>query len=191
MHISNVHSKDHTAIAFDRSAMGRAAPVSTKMLWIGRSSSVLAVPFLIFDGMIKVLQVAPAVEATLQLGYPERLVLVIGLLELACLAVYAIPRTSVLGAIVLTGYLGGAIVTYVRIGSDPFPVVFPVMFGVLLWGGLYLRDKRLRTLISFRNEPAQQLDLLQLRHSFPATSAALSVRTGCRSPMVRERWSRS
>lgn len=148
--MNTVHSNDGPARTFDQMGTGAAAPVSAKMLWAGRSMTALVVLFLILDGVIKVLQLAPAVEATVQLGYPARLVLGIGVLQLACLAVYVFPRTSVLGAIVLTGYLGGAIATHVRIGSEPFSVVFPILIGVLLWGGLFMRDDRLRALIPLR-----------------------------------------
>jgi hypothetical protein len=111
---------------------------------------MLAVLFLIFDSAIKVLQMAPAIEATTQLGYPEHLVLWIGVLEIICLVVYVIPQTSVLGAILYTGYLGGAIATQVRAGSPLFSIVFPVIIGLLLWGGLFLNDTRLRALIPLR-----------------------------------------
>ena len=127
-----------------------AAPVSTTSLWIGRTLSALGVLFLAFDGGIKVLQLAPAVDGSVQLGYPAHLVLGLGLLELACLIAYVIPRTSLLGAVLLTGYLGGAVATHVRIGSPLFSVIFPVMLGALLWGGLYLRDARLRALMAVR-----------------------------------------
>ena len=125
-------------------------PASKTAFWVGRILSALAVLFLIFDGVIKVLQLAPAVESTVQLGYPGSLVLTIGLIELVCLAVYVFPRTSVLGAILLTGYLGGAIATQVRAGSDLFPVIFPIIIGALVWGGIFLRDDRLRALIPLR-----------------------------------------
>lgn len=125
-------------------------PTSKTGRWAGYAISVLAILFLIFDGVIKVLRLAPAVEGTVQLGYPEQLVLSIGIIELACLAIYVYPRTSVLGAILLTGYLGGAIATHVRNGSDLFSVVFPILIGGLLWGGLFLRDHRLRELLPFR-----------------------------------------
>lgn len=128
----------------------QSLPVSNKMLWAGRVMSTLAALFLILDGVIKVLRLEDAVEATILLGYPERLVPLIGVTVLACLAVYLIPRTAVLGAILLTGYLGGAIATHVRIGSGLFPVVFPIILGMLLWGGLFLRDDRLRALIPLR-----------------------------------------
>lgn len=127
-----------------------ANPISTKARWTGYVMSAMVVLFLIFDGVIKVLQLAPAVEATVQLGYPEHLILGIGLIELACLAVYVFPRTSVLGAILMTGYLGGAIATHVRNGSDLFSLIFPILIGGLLWGGLFIRDHRLRVIIPFR-----------------------------------------
>ena len=121
------------------------------MLWAGRILSALAVLFLIFDSVIKVLKLAPAVEATTQLGYPAGLVIGIGVLELACLAVYVFPRTAVLGAIVLTGYLGGAIATNLRAGTPVFNVIFPAIIGALIWGGLFLRDARLRALVPLRS----------------------------------------
>ena len=125
-------------------------PVVKTTLWAGRVISAFAVVFLIFDTVIKVLNMAPAVEATTQLGYPASLVVVIGIIELICLAVYVIPRTCVLGAILLTGYLGGAIATQVRAGAPLFSIVFPIIVGALLWGGLFLREQRLRTLIPLR-----------------------------------------
>jgi hypothetical protein len=120
------------------------------MVWAGRIISALTVLFLLFDSIIKVLTLAPAVEATTQLGYAESLVFGIGVIELVCLVLYVIPQTSVLGAILLTGHLGGAIATHVRAGSDLFSVVFPIIIGLLLWGGLFLRDNRLHTLIPLR-----------------------------------------
>ena len=132
-------------------AATHTVPVTNMTRWVGRIVSALPALFLIFDGVIKVLQLAPAVEATTQLGYPEHVVLGIGILELSCLAVYVIPRTSVLGAILLTGYLGGALATQVRVDAELFPLVFPIMMGLLLWGGLYVRDDRLRVLIPLRS----------------------------------------
>jgi hypothetical protein len=125
-------------------------PTSRMTHWIGYAISALGVLFLILDAVIKVLRLAPAIEATVQLGYPEHLVLTIGLVELACLVVYMIPRTAVLGAILMAGYLGGAVTTHLRIGSEPFAVFFPVILGLMLWGGLYLRDPQLRALIPLR-----------------------------------------
>lgn len=132
----------------------QAVSNSKRTLWAGHILSVLTVLFLLLDGVIKVLRLAPAVEATVQLGYPESAVVGIGIILLACIALYAIPRTSVLGAILLTGYLGGAIATHVRASSDLFPLIFPAILGVLLWGGLFLRDERLRTLIPLRKSSA-------------------------------------
>lgn len=124
------------------------APITTKMTrWAGHIMSALAVLFLVFDGVIKMLKLAPVMESFALLGYGESVAFGIGLLLLACLAVYVMPRTSVLGAVLLTGYLGGAIASHVRIGSEPFSLIFPIMIGALLWGGLYLRDVRLRALI--------------------------------------------
>ena len=107
--------------------------------------------FLTFDTVLKVLQLAPAVQGTTELGYPASTVLTIGLIELVCLVLYLIPRTSVLGALVLTGYLGGAIATHVRIGSPlPTHTLFPIYVALMVWGGLYLRESRLRELLPFR-----------------------------------------
>ena len=128
----------------------QSVPAVKTAIWAGRIASALAVLFLTFDSAIKVLSLAPAVEATAQLGYPASLVIGIGILELACLAVYSIPRTSVLGAILLTGYLGGAIATQVRAGAPMFSIVFPIIIGALIWGGIYLRDAQLRALVPLR-----------------------------------------
>jgi hypothetical protein len=118
---------------------------------IGTAIGMVAVLFLLFDSVIKVLQVAPVTESFAQLGYPTRLALAIGLLELGCLVLYVIPRTAVFGAILLTGYLGGAIATHVRVGSPlATHVLFPVYVALLLWGGLFLRESALRTLVPFR-----------------------------------------
>ena len=122
-----------------------------KLLWAGWIISALAVLFLAFDAIIKIIQHPEAMNATAQLGYAENLVFGIGLLELVCLAIYVIPPTTVLGAILLTGYLGGAVATHVRAGSDPFSVIFPIIIGLLLWGGLYWRNERLRALIPLQS----------------------------------------
>ena len=115
-------------------------------LWAGRVVSALMVAFLLFDGGIKAMMLDPAVEGSIQLGYPESVVFWIGLTLLVCTILYAVPRTAFLGAILLTGYLGGAVATQVRV-EDPW-FVLPVFFGVLVWIGLYLRDDRLRALAS-------------------------------------------
>ena len=123
--------------------------VSKKSLWTGRIISGWMVAFLLFDGGVKVMKVQGAVEATVRLGYPARLVLAIGIAELACTILYVIPRTSILGTILLTGYLGGATATQVRL-EDPW-FFFPIVIGALVWLGLYLRDPRLRELIPLRS----------------------------------------
>jgi hypothetical protein len=129
----------------------QTAPVPKAKLWAGRIMSALAVLFLLFDSVIKVMKLAPAVEGTTELGYPESVVVGIGIIELVCLAVYLIPRTTVLGAVLLTGYFGGAIASHVRIGSPLFThVLFPIYVAVLIWGGLFLREGRLRALIPLR-----------------------------------------
>jgi hypothetical protein len=113
--------------------------------------TVLAVLFLVFDTVIKVLAVAPAVEGTTALGYPASAVRVIGLIELVCLVAYLYPPTAVLGAILFTGYLGGAIATHVRVGSPLLThILFPIYVAALLWGGLYLREPRLYALLPRR-----------------------------------------
>jgi DoxX-like family len=118
--------------------------------WAGRVLSALPAAFLVVDAVMKLVKPAVVVEATVALGYPERVIVPLGIVLLAGTTLYAIPSTAVLGAITLTGYLGGAVATHVRVGGGVFPIVFPVILGVLLWGGLYLRDERLRLLIPRR-----------------------------------------
>jgi hypothetical protein len=121
------------------------------MLWTGRVLSALVALFLVFDGAMKLVQPVPVVKATVGLGYPESVLTGLGIVLLACTLLYLIPRTAVLGAILLTGYLGGAVASQVRIGEGWFSTLFPVIFGALLWGGLYLREGRLRQLLPLRN----------------------------------------
>jgi len=103
------------------------------------------------DTVMKLLQLGPAVEGTVALGYPVNTVLGIGIAELVCLALYLTPRTSVLGALLLTGYLGGATATHVRIASPLFThILFPTYVALFVWGGLYLRESRLQDLVPFR-----------------------------------------
>jgi DoxX-like family len=124
------------------------APGAKKKLWAARLMSGLAVLFLLLDGAMKVMKAAVVVEGSLQLGYPESTIVGIGAVLLVCTILYAIPRTSVLGAILLTGYLGGAVATHVRVGNPLFShVLFPVYLGILIWGALVLRDSRLRGLL--------------------------------------------
>ncbi len=130
------------------SVVRQAAAVSKQGLRAGRVLSGLVIVFLFLDAIVKVLQLAAAVEGTVRVGYPVGVVLPLGIVLLACVVLYAIPRTSILGAILLTGYLGGATATQVRLGDPWF--LFPVGLGVLAWGGLFLRDARLRALIPVR-----------------------------------------
>ena len=132
-------------------AAAHTAPTSKSSLLAGSIISTLVVLFLLFDGVTKVLQVAPVMEASAQLGIPATVVPGIGIVLLICTVVYVVPRTSVLGAILLTGFLGGATATHVRVGGPIFPIVFAVAFGVLVWLGLFLRDGRLRALIPLRS----------------------------------------
>jgi len=126
---------------------------SSKALWAGRIMSGFVVLFLLVDAGFKLIRPlpAPAVEAFGKLGYPVEFAGGIGVLLLACVAVYLIPRTSVLGAILLTGYLGGAVASHVRVGDPWFShALFPVYIGLLIWGGLYFREPRLRAVIPLR-----------------------------------------
>ena len=125
--------------------------VSKKALWTGRIIGLLPALFLLLDGVMKLVKPAPVVEATVRLGYSENVIVPLGIVLLICTVVYLIQLTSVLGAILLTGYLGGAVATHVRVGEGHFPILFPVVFGMLLWGGLWLRDRRLRALIPLRS----------------------------------------
>src|SRR5579862_5483574 len=124
---------------------------SNKILWAGRVLSGLVVALLLLDAVMKVIKARVAVDGTVQLGYPESTVVGIGSALLISVFLYAIPRTSVLGAILLTGYLGGAVATHVRVSAPFFSeVLFPTYVGVMVWGGLFLREPRLRALIPLR-----------------------------------------
>src|SRR5271156_6185221 len=118
-----------------------------KTLWAGRILSVLALLFLLFDAAGHLIMPAPVVEAFNRLGYPLSLSPTVGIIALVCVLIYAIPRTAILGAILLTGYLGGAVATHLRVRDPLFDTIFPIIFGVLVWAGLFLRDSRLRALI--------------------------------------------
>lgn len=126
-----------------------AAPAPSRtMLWTGRALSGLVILFLAMDAGMKLADLAPVRQASAQIGWPLAMDRPIGLIELAGLVLYAIPRTAVLGAILLTGLLGGAVAAHLRIGSPLFShVLFGVYVGVLMWGGLWLRDPRVRALI--------------------------------------------
>jgi len=126
--------------------------MQTRKLWAGGVLSGLSILFLLVDSGMKLAKARVSVEGTIELGYPESAVFVIGAILLVCTALYAVSRTSVLGAVLLTGYLGGAVATQLRVGNPLFShILFPVYFGTLVWAGLYLRDQRLRDFISHTN----------------------------------------
>jgi hypothetical protein len=122
-------------------------PVPKKLLWTGRVISAVPVLMLFMSAIMKLIKPPPVAEGFTHLGLPETLAIGLGILELVCTAFYLIPRTAVFGAILLTGYLGGAILSHLRVG-DPF--IGPIIFGVLVWAGLFLREPRLRALIPLR-----------------------------------------
>src|SRR5207237_124788 len=126
----------------------RQGPASKAMIWIGWLLSALPSLMLLFSGSMKLVKPEDVVKGFEHLGYPEHLALALGIIEIGCTLIYLIPRTAVLGAILLTGYLGGAIATHVRLLELQFLV--PLILGVLIWGGLFLRDPRMRALIPIR-----------------------------------------
>jgi hypothetical protein len=129
----------------------QAAPVSKGMLWTGYIISGLVVLFMIFDGVTKVIKVPQVIQASAKIGYNASTVVGIGAALLVCTALYVIPRTAIFGAILLTGYLGGAVDANVHSGTALFNISFPIAFGVLAWLGIYLRDARLRALVPLRS----------------------------------------
>ena len=120
---------------------------STKLRWAGRILTALPTLLLLFSAVMKLVQPPPVVEGLAKFGYPAYIPLPLGIVELACTVLYLIPQTAVLGAILLTGYLGGATATHARI-SDPF--LMTILVGIAVWGGLYLREERLRALLPLR-----------------------------------------
>ena len=124
-------------------AQTATSTISAKRLWTGRALSGLAVAFCLMDGIMKLAKPQFVVQATVQMGFQESAIVGIGLTLLACTVLYLIPRTAILGAVLLTGYLGGAVASGVRIGAPVFNDVFPILFAMIVWGGLRLRDRRL------------------------------------------------
>ena len=118
--------------------------------WTGRVLSISTALFLLMDAAMKLFKVPVAVTATMQLGYPESAILGIGVILLASTVLYLVPRTAILGAVLLTGYLGGAVASKVRIRAGWFDLAFPVLLGALLWGGLWVRDRRVRELLPIK-----------------------------------------
>lgn len=127
-------------------------PASKTTLWAGRTMTTIPVLFLLFDGLGKMMKAAPVMEACAQLEIPERVVPGLGVVLIVATLIYAIPRTSVLGAIVLTGYLGGATWTHVRMGGPVLPIAFPSLVAAMIWGGLSMCEPRLRALLPVRHQ---------------------------------------
>jgi len=135
------------------STIAETAPVSKPSLWMGRLLSGVVILFMLFDGLIKLVPWPIVTETMDKIGYgsSETLARSLGVITIVCTVLYTIPPTSILGAILLTGYLGGAMASHVRIGSPLFThVLFGFYLGLMLWGGLWLRDARLRALVPFR-----------------------------------------
>lgn len=133
------------------SSSNQTTTVSNRRPWAGLIISAIPILFLFMDGIMKLFKPAVVVETTVKLGYSESVIFPLGIVLLICTILYTIPRTSVLGAILLTGYLGGAVATHVRASGSLFEILFPAMMGALVWGGLYLRDERLRALLPLRS----------------------------------------
>ena len=130
----------------------RGPRVSTAQVWTGRVLSGIAVAFLTFDAAVKLFRVPMAIEGTTQLGYPDSVIVPLGVLQIALLILYLIPRISPVGAAFWTAYLGGAVATHVRMGNPLFShVLFPTYVATLLWAGLWLRDERVRRLLAPRS----------------------------------------
>ena len=134
------------------SSYPQGTAVSKKVLWAGWIVSVLPALMLLMSAVMKFVKTPEVVEGFTHLGWQESLALALGIIEIASTVIYLFPATAVLGAILLTGYLGGAIATHMRIG-DPFlpNVIVPIVLGVLVWGGLWLRDVRVRALLPLRS----------------------------------------
>jgi len=131
----------------NESVAGSGFVISNMQVWVGRAMSGLSSLFLLVDGVMKLLKPAVVVRATLQLGYAESAILGIGATLLACTLLYVMPRTSTLGAMLLTAYLGGAVASNIRAGMPLFNVLFPMIIAGLVWGGLWFRDPRVRDLL--------------------------------------------
>ena len=130
----------------------QVAPLSTKWVWTGRILSGLVVVFLLFDGIIKFIKIQPVIDTFEQMGWPIKFAVPIGIIDVGCAILFAIPRTAVLGAVLMTGLLGGAIATHVRIDSPLFShTLFGVYLGLIAWAAIYLREPRLRALMPLRD----------------------------------------
>jgi hypothetical protein len=158
--VAGVSGQRRRVRAFDRVKTERsavmssgtyAAPSTVGTVWLGRAMSGLAALFVLVDGVMKVIQPSQVVESMAELGFSERATMGIGILAIACVAIYLYPRTAMVGVVLLTGFLGGAVASQVRIDAGLFPIVFPLIMGALLWAGLYLRDARPRLLLQYRD----------------------------------------
>jgi DoxX-like family len=127
-----------------------ATSISRTLIWVGRVVSTLVVLFCAFDGIMKVIKEPHVIAASAEFGFSTNEMVLIGVLMLACTVLYAIPRTAILGAVLLTGYLGGAVLANIHVGHPLFECIFPVIFGALAWGGVFVREARLRELTPFR-----------------------------------------
>ncbi|HSB75060.1 MAG TPA: DoxX family protein [Terriglobales bacterium] len=123
-------------------------PPTTQALWAGRIISAIPVLMLLFSGTVKLMKLPSVVEGLAQYGFPATQISLIGILEVGCTLIYLIPRSAMLGAVLMTGFLGGAVTTNVRLSNPLFAI--PLALGVLVWAGLYLRDPRLRLLLPLR-----------------------------------------
>ena len=128
--------------------LSQPQPNSGTRIWIGRILSGIVSAFLLFDGGMKLFKPAFVVKATLELGYAESTIVGIGVVLVLSTLLYLIPRTAIFGAVLLSAYLGGAVATNIRVSAPLFNILFPVVFGCLIWVGLYLRDRRMRVILS-------------------------------------------
>jgi hypothetical protein len=148
MHIQTIAQDDRLAGTRTLGADSGSRPAA----WTGRGLSALAVLFLLFDSIGKLLEVAPVVAGSTALGYPAGTVFTIGVIELLCVVAYVFPSTSVLGAVLMTGYLGGAIASHLRLEDPLFThTLFPAYVALFVWGGIFLRDAGLRALLPWRS----------------------------------------
>lgn len=153
MSASAIHASTSNTTPAGTTSGSHAAIRTTAMIKTSYVLSGIVVLFLLFDGTIHILEPQPVVDAFAQLGYPLSVSVTLGIIELLCVALYVIPRTAILGAILLTGYLGGAIATQVRIQAPLFSTtLFPIYVALLLWGGLYLRDPLVRAILPVRQQ---------------------------------------
>ena len=132
--------------------MDSSYPVSKSALWTGRILSGFITLFILFDSIIHLLKIQPVIDSFNQLGLPLTMAVPLGIIALACIILYNIPQTSILGAVLLTGYLGGAVCTNFRAGTPLFSnILFSIYVGIIAWLGLYLREPKLKALMPFKN----------------------------------------